>query len=128
MYINVICLLVYNSTYPSTFVLLPQNIPGQNNVAGELPAELASLDLRTIDLLTNKISGSIPPELYTMKNLEYLNLGYNQFTGTVASELGDLNKLSEFTSYMYYTGMFIARLSSNRSFVPFFLFPTLSPS
>ena len=106
----------------------PKTITGQNNVAGELPAELASLDLRTIDLLTNKISGSIPPELYTMKNLEYLNLGYNQFTGTVASELGDLNKLSEFTSYMYYTGMFIARLSSNRSFVPFFLFPTLSPS
>jgi len=36
-----------------------------------------------------------------MKNLEYLNLGYNQITGTVASELGDLNKLSECTSYMY---------------------------
>jgi len=34
-----------------------------------------------------------------MKNLEYLNLGYNQFTGTVASELGDLNKLSKCNSY-----------------------------
>jgi len=87
--------IVFKLTYH--FIIHP-TITGQNNVAGELPAELASLDLRTIDLLTNKISGSIPPELYTMKNLEYLNLGYNQITGTVASELGDLNKLSECTS------------------------------
>lgn len=68
---------------------------GQNNLQGPIPRELASLPLTAIDFLTNGLTGSIPEEMYTLKDLNYLNLGYNELTGTVASELGNLDKFSE---------------------------------
>lgn len=68
---------------------------GQNNLRGNIPQELAGLNLTTIDFLENNLNGTVPQEIYTLKDLNYLNLGYNDLTGTVASELGDLNKLSE---------------------------------
>ena len=74
----------------------PKKTPtGQNNLQGPIPRELASLPLMAIEFLTNGLTGSIPEEMYTLKDLNYLNLGYNELTGTVASELGNLDKFSE---------------------------------
>ena len=69
---------------------------GQNNLIGTIPREIASLNLTTLDFLSNKLQGSIPHELYTLTDISYLNLGYNDFTGTIASELGAMDKLSEY--------------------------------
>lgn len=66
----------------------------QNNLIGTIPREIASLNLTTLDFLSNKLQGSIPHELYTLTDISYLNLGYNDFTGTIASELGAMDKLT----------------------------------
>ena len=74
---------------------LPHSV-GQNGLQGKIPGELASLNLTAIDLLENELTGTVPEELYTLTELNYLNLGFNKLTGTVASELGNMNKLSEY--------------------------------
>lgn len=66
----------------------------QNNLSGPIPKELATLPLRTIDFLANKLTGTLPVELTTASTLNYLNLGYNRLTGTVPASLGDLQQIT----------------------------------
>ena len=46
-----------------------------------------------LDLSSNQLSGSIPPELGNLTNLQYLYLSSNQLTGSIPPELGNLTAL-----------------------------------
>ena len=51
---------------------------GRRGLAGEIPAELASLtNLQSLDLTWNQLSGEIPMELGSLTNLKSLDLPYN---------------------------------------------------
>jgi Leucine-rich repeat (LRR) protein len=64
-----------------------------NHLTGEIPAELASLrQLTRLNLAHNRLSGSIE-KLVELKNLESLELGGNELAGKMPSLLGSLSKL-----------------------------------
>ena len=46
-----------------------------------------------LDLSSNQLTGSIPPELGNLLYLDYLDLSYNQLTGSIPPELGNLVNL-----------------------------------
>jgi hypothetical protein len=48
----------------------------------------------------NRLSGTIPPSLGSLSNLEYLYVWANQFNGTIPSSLGCLNRLLVIDMYM----------------------------
>ena len=66
-------------------------------VTGTIPPELGDLtNLERLDLsgfLGYQLTGIIPPELGNLTNLETLDLSDNQLTGTIPTELGDLTNL-----------------------------------
>ena len=47
----------------------------------------------SLDLYSNKLGGSIPPELGSLTNLTYLQLNRNQLSGSIPPELGNLTQL-----------------------------------
>jgi RHS repeat-associated protein/uncharacterized repeat protein (TIGR01451 family) len=49
--------------------------------------------VQALDLTFNKLTGTIPPELRNLSNLEGLNLVENQIGGAIPSQLGDLVNL-----------------------------------
>ncbi|XP_020210626.2 receptor-like protein EIX2 [Cajanus cajan] len=56
--------------------------------------ELSYVDLMTvIDLSNNKLSGSLPSEMFMLSGLQSLNLSHNQFMGTIPQEIGNLKPL-----------------------------------
>ena len=67
-----------------------------NNLQGEIPAEIAELgSLNTLALWNNQLTGEIPPELGNLTKLRSLSLDGNDLTGTVPTELGNLDGLQE---------------------------------
>ena len=65
-----------------------------NNLAGEIPKEIANLDhLALLDLQQNLLSREIPPELGDLVGLKFLVISLNQFSGEIPAELGDLANL-----------------------------------
>ena len=65
-----------------------------NNLSGEIPAELGSLsNLTDLFLQDNLLSGEIPAELGSLSNLESLRLGGNSLSGEIPAELGSLSNL-----------------------------------
>ena len=65
---------------------------GDNELSGEIPAELANLsNLEKLYLHANGLSGEIPPELGSLSNLRWLFLGDNALSGEIPAELGSLN-------------------------------------
>eukprot|EP00899_Mesostigma_viride_P022481 jgi/Mesvir1/3417/Mv11921-RA.4 len=63
-------------------------------LSGSIPPELGSL--RRVDqmyLYNNKLSGTIPPELGSLSSAVYLTLFENQISGTIPHELGSLSSL-----------------------------------
>ncbi len=67
----------------------------QNQLKGEIPAELGSLtQLRRLSLRTNQLRGEIPGELGRLANLQVLYLQNNQLTGEIPTELGNLTNLT----------------------------------
>jgi Leucine-rich repeat (LRR) protein len=46
-----------------------------------------------LNLSSNQLTGSIPPEIGNLTNLEWLVLGSNELTGSIPSEIGNLTNL-----------------------------------
>ncbi|CAL5411484.1 unnamed protein product [Camellia sinensis] len=65
-----------------------------NCLSGTIPHEWFSMQLKSISVLANRLSGEIPKELGNVSSLTYLNLEANKFSGSVPPELGKLNNLS----------------------------------
>ena len=65
-----------------------------NELSGTIPAELGSLsNLEFLDLSVNELSGTIPAEMGNLSNLTWLDLSDNQLSGTIPAELGSLSSL-----------------------------------
>ena len=65
-----------------------------NNLTGSIPPELDTLiNLERLRLYENNLTGRIPPELGTLINLEELKLDNNNLTGPIPAELGALTNL-----------------------------------
>ena len=66
----------------------------ENGLSGTIPPELGKLsNLEWLDLSENKLSGAIPPELGQLINLQDLYLFSNQLFGEIPSELSKLTSL-----------------------------------
>ena len=65
-----------------------------NQLSGVIPPELGSLkNLIWLLLNGNNLTGEIPPELGSLANLKRLQIGSNQLTGGIPEELGSLTHL-----------------------------------
>ncbi|XP_074370492.1 putative LRR receptor-like serine/threonine-protein kinase At1g53440 isoform X2 [Apium graveolens] len=65
----------------------------QNYINGTIPIAFGQLPLRTLNLLDNRISGSIPQEIANIDTLEELIMEDNQMGGALPPELGRLGSL-----------------------------------
>lgn len=65
----------------------------RNYLNGSLRPEWALLPLNDISLLGNRITGPIPKEYGTFKNLSSIVLEYNQISGELPPELGNLKHI-----------------------------------
>ena len=67
-----------------------------SQLTGTIPPELGNLNnLERLNLTRNQLTGPIPPELSLLTNLQLLALGGNQLTGPIPTWLGSLAKLQE---------------------------------
>ncbi|KAI9121686.1 hypothetical protein K1719_008719 [Acacia pycnantha] len=64
-----------------------------NLFTGTIPKEWTSMNLTSISLLVNRLSGEIPRHLGNITTLTYLTLEANQFSGVIPPELGSLINL-----------------------------------
>ena len=63
-----------------------------NGLTGEIPVENLPSSLTSLELRNNMLSGEIP-DLTSLENLQYLRLHNNRLTGTIPGTLGDLERL-----------------------------------
>ena len=64
-------------------------------LTGSIPPEIGNLsNLEWLDLRNNQLTGSIPPEIGNLTNLERLMLFHNQLTGSIPPEIGNLTNLT----------------------------------
>ena len=75
---------------------------GNNRLTGTLPPGAFGISLNSFDIEINYIRGTIPGgEIFSgSPNLEELNLGKNNFTGTIPEQLGDLVDLEVLLLYL----------------------------
>jgi len=67
----------------------------ENQLSGSIPPELGNLSqLETLQLGVSKLSGPIPPELGNLSQLKTLELHYNSLCGVIPAELKNLSSLS----------------------------------
>uniref|UniRef100_A0A0D9WIU1 non-specific serine/threonine protein kinase n=1 Tax=Leersia perrieri TaxID=77586 RepID=A0A0D9WIU1_9ORYZ len=66
-----------------------------NSLAGDLPADIDRLgkNLTFLALDNNNFTGGIPPAISKLKNLKVLTLNSNLFTGTIPAAIGELTSL-----------------------------------
>ncbi|KAL9236862.1 hypothetical protein vseg_011484 [Gypsophila vaccaria] len=91
-----------------------------NYLSGGIPAEWASMQLQSISILVNRLSGEVPKMLGNITTLDYLNLEANQFSGIVPDELGKLvNLKSLILSSNMLTGMLPASFARLKNLTEF---------
>ena len=67
---------------------------GSNNLTGSLPPEIGDLpELLNLNLWSNQLTGNIPPEIGNLTKLTYMDLAPNTFSGSIPSEIGNLVNL-----------------------------------
>lgn len=67
---------------------------GGNNLTGTIPNEIGSFpELNYLGLWGNAITGNIPPTIGDLSNLVELDLSPNAFTGSIPTEIGNLTNL-----------------------------------
>ena len=65
-----------------------------NDLTGSIPPELGDLsELEVLELNSNLLTGTLPSELGKLSELEHVELGGNLLTGTLPPELGKLSEL-----------------------------------
>ena len=68
----------------------------RNRLSGSIPPELGGLsNIEELDLAENKLTGAIPTQMGGLDRLTSLWLGENMLTGTIPPELGRLSNLEE---------------------------------
>ena len=66
----------------------------ENNLSGTIPPELSNLsNLQRLWLWSNQLTGPIPPEIGNLSDLWSLNLNRNELTGTIPPEIGNMSNL-----------------------------------
>jgi len=71
-----------------------------NQLSGSIPPQLEDLSsLERLYLNSNQLSGGIPPELGSLSNLTQLTLYSNQLSGSIPPELGTLSNLTSLRLY-----------------------------
>jgi len=65
-----------------------------NQLSGTIPPEIGNLtNLQELTLSRNQLSGPIPPEIGNLTNLTKLDLSSNQLSGAIPPEMGNLDNL-----------------------------------
>ncbi|KAI5074278.1 hypothetical protein GOP47_0010239 [Adiantum capillus-veneris] len=75
------------STAINSLTMLTEIRLNGNGLQGEIPDMSALANLKILDLSNNKLSGSIPNFLATLKNLKLLNLQNNDLSGEIPAAL-----------------------------------------
>ena len=71
-----------------------------NSLSGAIPPEIGNLiNLQTLSLNNNSLSGTMPPEIGNLTQLSSLYSFNNNLTGTIPPEIGNLTQLT--TLYLY---------------------------
>ncbi|XVF37739.1 hypothetical protein REPUB_Repub20aG0035800 [Reevesia pubescens] len=78
----------------------------RNNLSGEIPKEVASLQgLQSLNISHNHLTGKIPKNIGGMKSLESLDLSENQLSGSIPQSMSSMTFLSHLNlSYNNFTG------------------------
>ncbi|CAN8277242.1 unnamed protein product [Cochlearia groenlandica] len=66
-----------------------------NDLTGEIPKSISTVNLVMLDLSANNLTGSIPDQTGNLTKLEILNLFNNQLTGEIPPVIGKLPVLKE---------------------------------
>ena len=67
-----------------------------NFLTGSIPPEIGNLtEIEQLAILDNKLSGPIPPEMGNMTSLRILDLRYNSLSGLIPPELGNLSNMDQ---------------------------------
>ncbi|KAF9624047.1 hypothetical protein IFM89_007745 [Coptis chinensis] len=81
--------------YTKTLRFLVNIDLSSNNMAGQIPMELASLSgLNAVNLSKNQLTGCIPEKIGNLKSLEALDFSENQLSGTIPQSISDLSFMS----------------------------------
>lgn len=65
-----------------------------NNLSGSLPPSIGNLsNLNSLILYNNNLIGTIPGDIGNLNHLKYLNLSTNQLTGNIPASIGNLSQL-----------------------------------
>ncbi|XVF11294.1 hypothetical protein REPUB_Repub08aG0014500 [Reevesia pubescens] len=80
--------------YSSILQLVTSMDLSDNNLSGEIPAEIANLlGLRFLNLSKNHLTGMIPKNIGNMRLLESIDLSHNQIRGEIPPSIYDGNNL-----------------------------------
>ncbi|GJY39540.1 leucine-rich repeat receptor protein kinase MSP1-like protein [Tanacetum coccineum] len=86
----------FTSTIDSTFrtcSILTDLVISENNLYGELPSYLGELQLITLELSKNRLSGTIPPQLWESKTLMEISLSGNLLEGRIPASIANATTL-----------------------------------